>query len=150
MRMIVSESLLLQFWSSTLLNDFVLAYKKIQLLYHERMHLSTANGVIPMFSKVYYGIGVSFDYVWFDKMIYVQKSKGDGMIGIVSSSIYTFSAVEFFLLRILSVQSGSVARRLYSVLNEANLPITLPPAMEILTSVRQLSYSFFPEQSSLG
>ena len=72
------------------------------------------------------------------------------MIGIVSSSIYTFSAVEFFLLRTLSVQSGSVARRLYVMLNEANLPITLQPAMEILTIVRQLSYSFFPEQSSLG
>ncbi|KAK8794356.1 hypothetical protein WA171_003480 [Blastocystis sp. BT1] len=133
------ESLLLQFWSSTLLNDFVLAYKKIQLLYHDRMQLNTAKGVIPMFSKVYYGIGVSFDY----------KSKGDGMIGIVSSSIYTFSAVEFFLLRILSVQSGSVARRLYVMLNEANLPITLQPAAEILTSVRQLSYSFFPKYSTL-
>ena len=72
------------------------------------------------------------------------------MIGIVSSSIYTFSAVEFFLLRILSVQSGSVARRLYVMLHEANLPITLQPAAEILTSVRQLSYSFFPKYSTLG
>ena len=72
------------------------------------------------------------------------------MIGIISSSIYTYSAVEFFLLRTLSIQSGSVVRRLYLTLNEANLPVTLQPAMEVLTNVRQLSYSFFPEQSSLG
>lgn len=60
-----SESLLLQFWSSTLLNRFVLAYKKIQSIYHDYMQMNTAKGVIPSFSKVYYGIGVSFDYVLF-------------------------------------------------------------------------------------
>ena len=68
------------------------------------------------------------------------------MIGLVSSSIYTFSSVEFFLLRVLRLNTENIVRHVYEALNASNLPISIQPIMEDYTSVRQLASSLFSKQ----
>ena len=68
------------------------------------------------------------------------------MIGLVSSSIYTFSSVEFFLLRVLRLNTENIVRHVYEALNASNLPISIQSIMEDYTSVRQLASSLFSKQ----
>ena len=68
------------------------------------------------------------------------------MVGLISSYIYTFSSVEFFLLRVLSLNTENFVRHIYEALNASNLPISIQPIMEDYTSVRQLASSLFSKQ----
>ena len=69
------------------------------------------------------------------------------MIGLISSSIYTFSSVEFFLLRVLSLNTENIVRHIYDALNASNLPLSIQPIMEDYTSVRQLASSLFTKHA---
>lgn len=57
------DLLVLSFWSSSLSDEFMDCYDQLRRTFNELKRLDPPSGLIPPFSKVYYGIGVSFDYV---------------------------------------------------------------------------------------
>lgn len=57
------DLLVLSFWSSSLSDQFMDCYDQLRHIYNEPKRLDPPSGLIPPFSKVYYGLGVSFDYV---------------------------------------------------------------------------------------
>lgn len=57
------DLLVLSFWSSSLSDQFMDCYDQLRHIYNEPKRLDPPSGLIPSFSKVYYGLGVSFDYV---------------------------------------------------------------------------------------
>ena len=73
-------------------------------------------------------------------------------MGVISSSIYTYSAAEFFILRALAAprpKNCPITDFLYDRLNSVSIPMMLTPEMEIMTAVRQLSFSYFPSPDGL-